>query len=112
MKANIVFKNGVVYTADKARTIAEAVAVVDGKIAYVGNNAGVEAYVGPETEVVDLGGKMLMPSFFEGHAHYTSATSTVVGIDLAGMDKEEEYVAAMKKFIAEHPGLTALRGQG
>ena len=53
-----------------------------------------------------------MPSFFEGHAHYTSATSTVVGIDLAGMDKEEEYVAAMKKFIAEHPGLTALRGQG
>ena len=112
MKANIVFKNGVVYTADKARTIAEAVAVVDGKIAYVGNNAGVEAYVGPETEVVDLGGKMLMPSFFEGHAHYTSAPSTVVGIDLAGMDKEEEYVAAMKKFIAEHPGLTALRGQG
>ena len=31
MKANIVFKNGVVYTADKARTIAEAVAVVDGR---------------------------------------------------------------------------------
>ena len=111
MKANIVFKNGVVYTADKARTIAEAVAVVDGKIAYVGNNAGVEAYVGPETEVVDLGGKMLMPSFFEGHAHYTSATSTVVGIDLAGMDKEEEYVAAMKKFIAEHPDAIVTLGE-
>ena len=112
MNASIVFKNGVVYTADKDRTIAEAVAVVDGKIAYVGDNAGVEAYVGPKTEIVNLGGKMLMPSFFEGHAHYTSATSTVVGIDLAGMDKEEDYVAAMKKFVAEHPGLTALRGQG
>ena len=112
MKASLVFKNGVVYTADAGRTIAEAVAVVDGKIAYVGDNAGVQAYVSAETEVVDLAGKMLLPSFFEGHAHYTKATSTVVGINLAGLDTEADYVAAMKQFLAERPGLQALRGQG
>ena len=65
MKASLVFKNGVVYTADAGRTIAEAVAVVDGKIAYVGDNAGVQAYVSAETEVVDLAGKMLLPSFLK-----------------------------------------------
>lgn len=112
MKANIVFKNGVVYTADAGRTVAEAVAVEGERIAYVGDNAGAEAFIGPETEVVDLQGKMLMPSFFEGHAHYTMATSTVVGINLAGMDTEEAYVAAMKKYVEAHPGLTVLRGQG
>ena len=112
MKASLVFKNGVVYTADAGRTIAEAVAVVDGKIAYVGDNAGVQAYVSAETEVVDLADKMLLPSFFEGHAHYTKATSTVVGINLAGLDTEADYVAAMKQFLAERPGLQALRGQG
>lgn len=112
MKANLVFKNGVVYTADASRTVAEAVAVVDGKIAYVGDNGGAEAYIGAETEVVDLAGKMLLPSFFEGHAHYTKATSTVVGINLAGWDTEADYVAAMKQFLAERPGLQALRGQG
>ena len=108
MKASLVFKNGVVYTADAGRTIAEAVAVVDGKIAYVGDNAGVQAYVSAETEVVDLAGKMLLPSFFEGHAHYTKATSTVVGINLAGLDTEADYVAAMKQFLAERPGLQGL----
>ena len=112
MSANIVFKNGYVYTADKNRTIAQAVAVENGKIAYVGDDAGAEGYIGPDTEVVDLDGHMLMPSFFEGHAHFTMATSTVVGINLAGMDTEEEYVAAMKKYVAEHPDLAALRGQG
>lgn len=112
MKANLVFKNGVIYTADAKRTVAEAVAVVDGKIAYVGDNAGAQSYIGAGTEVVDLAGKMLLPSFFEGHAHYTKATSTVVGINLAGMDTEADYVAAMKKFLQDKPGLHALQGQG
>ena len=112
MQANIVFKNGCIYTADKDRTIAEAAAIADGKIAYVGDAAGVEEYIGPDTEVVDLEGGMLMPSFFEGHAHYTMATSNVAGVDLAGMDTEEDYVAAMKKYLAEHPGIEFMRGQG
>lgn len=112
MKANLIFKNGYVYTADKARTKAEAVAVLDGKIVYVGDDAGVAEYIGEGTEVVDLAGKMLMPSFFEGHTHYTKATSTVVGINLAGMDTEEQYVEAMKKYLAENSGIESLRGQG
>ncbi|MBC8584103.1 amidohydrolase [Youxingia wuxianensis] len=112
MKAELVFKNGCVYTADKNRTMAQAVAIAGGKIVYVGDNAGVEAFIGPDTQVTDLAGKMLMPSFFEGHVHYTKATSTVVGINLAGMDTEEQYVNAMKKFLADNPNITALRGQG
>lgn len=66
MKANLVLKNGVIYTADTARSTAEALAVADGKILYVGDNAGLGAYIAEETEVVDLHGKFVLPSFLKG----------------------------------------------
>ena len=90
MKADLVLKNGVIYKADSARTIAEALAVADGKIIYVGDNNGVNEYITETTEIVDLQGKLVLPSFFEGHTHYTKATATVVGINLAGMNTEAE----------------------
>ena len=101
MKADLVLKNGVIYKADSARTIAEALAVADGKIIYVGDNNGVNEYITETTEIVDLQGKLVLPSFFEGHTHYTKATATVVGINLAGMNTEAEYVEACRNFIAQ-----------
>ena len=112
MKADLVLKNGVIYKADSARTIAEALAVADGKIIYVGDNNGVNEYITETTEIVDLQGKLVLPSFFEGHTHYTKATATVVGINLAGMNTEAEYVEACRNFIAARPGIKLLRGQG
>lgn len=100
MKADLVLKNGVIYKADSARTIAEALAVADGKIIYVGDNNGVNEYITETTEIVDLQGKLVLPSFFEGHTHYTKATATVVGINLAGMNTEAEYVESCRNFIA------------
>jgi predicted amidohydrolase YtcJ len=48
---------------------ARAVAVKDGVISYVGNNGGAKKQIGPDTEVVDLDGKMLMPGLGDGHLH-------------------------------------------
>ena len=67
--ADTVFTHGYVYTVNPGQRTAHAVAVRDGKIQYVGSNRGVRAFVGKKTEVVDLKGKMLMPSFADGHAH-------------------------------------------
>lgn len=112
MKANQIFINGVVYTANKNRDVAEAVAIAGQKIICVGSNAEVLEMKGPETEVIDLQGKMILPSFFEGHAHYTMAASTVVGVNLAGYDTEEDYVKVIKEYLASHPGVDFIRGQG
>ena len=81
MAANKVYKNAYVYTADPNRTIAQAVAIENGRIVFVGDNDGVAAYIDGNTEVVNLDGKMLMPSFFEGHAHFTMGIPAVVGIN-------------------------------
>lgn len=110
--SDTVFMGGAVYTAHKENRHAEAVAVKDGKISYVGTEAGAKALIGPGTEVVDLKGRLLMPAFFEAHCHFSAASTTVVGVNLAGGSTEADYVAACKKYLAQHPGTTFLRGQG
>ncbi len=68
--ADVVLQNGYVYTVDAKDSVAQAVAVRDGRIVYVGTNEGVHAYVNPNrTQVVDLGGRMLMPGLVDGHVH-------------------------------------------
>lgn len=67
--AQIVLRNGFLYTLDRARPVAQALAVTDGKLAYVGSAAGVESFTGPGTEVIDLNGRMVMPGIHDGHIH-------------------------------------------
>ena len=67
--ADRVYRNGVVFTADAQSSIAEAVAIGEGRIVFVGPNDGVKPFIGPSTKVVDLNGKFLMPGLIDGHMH-------------------------------------------
>jgi predicted amidohydrolase YtcJ len=67
--ADYVFENGYIYTVDKNDSVQQAVAVRDGRIVYVGNDAGAKAFVGPKTVSVDLEGRMMMPGLVDGHVH-------------------------------------------
>ena len=74
--ADTIFLGGDIITVNDAQPNAEAVAVLDGKIVSVGMRADIElTYTGPETEIVDLVGRTLMPSFIDAHGHYISALS-------------------------------------
>ena len=76
--ADIVFRGGGVYTVDATRSWAEAVAVRAGRIVYVGTDAGLARWIGPETRSIDLAGKMLLPGFHDAHVHLVGG-----GIELA-----------------------------
>jgi predicted amidohydrolase YtcJ len=67
--ADRIFTNGYVYTVDARRSVAEAVAIQDGLISFVGTTEEAKAYVGHETDVVDLDGQMLLPGFHDSHTH-------------------------------------------
>ncbi len=69
MKADIVIKNGAVFTADVANPTAEAVAISGQKILFVGTNVQAEAYVSNKTHVIDAGGKTVMPGIIDSHFH-------------------------------------------
>ncbi|TPL02705.1 MULTISPECIES: amidohydrolase [unclassified Mesorhizobium] len=67
--ADLVFTNGRIYTLDRKRPWASAVAVKGGRIIVVGEGADVAALMGPATRVVDLKGAMMMPGIVDVHAH-------------------------------------------
>jgi predicted amidohydrolase YtcJ len=68
--ADKIFINGKVITVDAANTVAQALAVKDGKILAVGTTKEISALKGSGTLVVDLQGKTLLPGFIDGHSHF------------------------------------------
>jgi predicted amidohydrolase YtcJ len=67
--ADLAYRNGYVYTVDAKDSVQQALAILNGRIVYVGSNAGVDAYIGKHTHVVDLHDRMLMPGLVDGHMH-------------------------------------------
>lgn len=68
--ADKIFINGKIITVDEKNTIAQAVAVADGKILAVGTTENIQKLKGKKTEVVDLKGKTVTPGFIDGHSHF------------------------------------------
>lgn len=68
-KAELVLTQGRIYTLDKKAPWAEAVAIREGRYQFVGSHEAVQAWIGPDTQVLDLAGKMLMPGINDAHVH-------------------------------------------
>ena len=110
--ADTIFRNGAVYTMDVNRSWATAVAVRGDKIVYVGFDDGVDALKGPETRVIDLGGKMLMPSFQDIHIHPIFAGREALTVDLNELSSIKEYVWAIKTYADANPDKAWILGGG
>jgi predicted amidohydrolase YtcJ len=67
--AEMVVRRATVITVDTNQPRAQAFAVADGKFVFVGDDAAVEQFIGPETRVLDLNGKTVVPGFIDAHAH-------------------------------------------
>ena len=67
--ADTIYSGGPIHTINDAQPTAEAVAVKDGMIIYVGTLAGAMAHHGDTTEVFDLDGRAMLPGFVDSHGH-------------------------------------------
>ncbi len=67
--ADLAYRNGSVYTVDAKDSVQHALAILNGRIVFVGSDAGVDVYIGRRTRVIDLGGRFLMPGLVDGHMH-------------------------------------------
>ena len=67
--ADVVVVNGKVLTVDAASTIAEAVAIRDGRFVAVGTSADIRRLVGATTQVIDAGGRTVIPGLIDSHVH-------------------------------------------
>jgi predicted amidohydrolase YtcJ len=111
--ASLVLRNGFIYTVDGRRTVAEAVAIKDGKFIYVGSNSEVTPYIGKDTEVLDLGQRLVLPGFFDSHCHPAyGAAHELFDIMFTGLNTIEEYKKAIRDFAATHPQAKFIKGRG
>lgn len=108
--ADLVVWGGPIYTADEADPKAEAVAVVRGRIAYVGSRKGAQARVGPKTRVIDLHGAALFPGFTDSHAHLREIGDRELTLNLEGSRSAAEVAQRLKTWMAGHKGPVVGRG--
>lgn len=110
--ADLVLRGAAVYTFDAPRSRAEAVAVSDGRIVWVGNDRDAEAWIGDATEVHDLPGRMVLPAFQDAHVHPLSGGVELGDCDLNPLRSSEEVLAEIARCAAAQPGPGWLRGGG
>ncbi|MGO7093809.1 amidohydrolase family protein, partial [Rhizobium leguminosarum] len=66
---DIVLHNGLITTLDRANPNATAIAVKDGLFMDVGTDRDVMVFAGPDTKIVDLKGKRVLPGLIDNHTH-------------------------------------------
>src|SRR5437879_1948110 len=94
--ADTVFRAGAVYTVDATRSWAEAVAVRAGRIVYVGTDAGLAGWIGPDTRSIDLQGKMLLPGFHDAHVHLVGGGIGLGECELHAATTAEQVLATVR----------------
>ena len=108
--ADTVYTNGKIYTVNTAQPWAEAVAIKDGKFLAVGSTADVETVTGDGTEVVDLGGKFVMPGIVDMHAHpFTGVDMGTGGVSIDAMDPDT-ILETVRQFAAANPDRDVILG--
>ena len=79
--ADVIFLNGTVITVDLQDRVCQGVAVAGNKIVAVGTAQEMKGLAGPETKIIDLQGRSLVPGFIDAHCHagdYGPAKSNIV----------------------------------
>ncbi|NQV42471.1 MAG: amidohydrolase [Candidatus Marinimicrobia bacterium] len=110
--ADLIFKNGQIYTVDPDRRSVQAMALIQGRIVALGSDSSLNAFITEGTEVIDLGGKLVLPGFFDSHAHPVSATKQLYEANLYNLHGITEIQAALKAFRADHPEAKLIKGRG
>lgn len=110
--ADVVFRGGPVYTVDSTRPHATAVAVSGTRIVYVGDDAGVDALIGPKTRVIDLKGRMLLPAFHDSHVHPVTAGLRLDECALDDLTTPAQVADSIAKCARARPADAWFRGHG
>jgi hypothetical protein len=91
--ADLVLRGGHVVTVDDSRPEAEAVAIRGDRILAVGGSADIEQYIGDETEIIELDGRLVVPGFIDSHGHFMSLGLAKLNLDLTQVRDWSEIVA-------------------
>jgi predicted amidohydrolase YtcJ len=100
--ADLVLRGGHIITVDDDWRVAQAVAVRGGRFVAIGDDATIANYVGPNTQVIELGGKTVVPGLIDSHLHQLFHALNGPQVQLLGARS----VADVQKAVAERVART------
>src|SRR5689334_5022820 len=112
MQADIVVTNARILTMDPARPTASAMAVADGRILAVGEDAEILPLAGSLTRRIDAAGRSLLPGFIEAHMHVFGGGAILNDLLLTGAKGEATIRERVRAHAAANPNAKVLYCQG
>ena len=110
--ADHVFVNARLYTVDDEKTWAEAIAIRGDEIVFVGDNAGTEELIGPETVRHDVAGKMMLPGFIDSHMHPIAGGAYATSLSLDTFGSIDDWITAIDEYAEANPDKPLIFGYG
>ncbi|MCM4079790.1 amidohydrolase [Paractinoplanes hotanensis] len=110
--ADLVFVGGHVFAAGDGAQPRSALAVKDGRILAVGGDDEIRELIGGRTDVVELGGRLLLPGFQDAHVHAVMGGVEMGQCDLTGTVDRDEYLRRIRSYADEHPDAEWIVGGG
>src|SRR5262245_32589886 len=110
--ADLVLRAGIVVTVDEGQPRAQALAARGERLIAVGSDAEVQPLIGPQTRVIDLGGRLAVPGFIEGPGHLTSLGEARQELDLTGARDWPEVVERVANRARQVPPGEWIVGSG
>ncbi|MET8742989.1 amidohydrolase [Streptomyces sp. NPDC004728] len=100
--AHLVLRNARIHTVDPELPEAQAMAVVDGRIAWLGSDEDANGWTGPGTQVIDAEGKLVLPGFVDAHNHVRLGSDDAC-VQLAGAATLDEVHARIRAWHTANP---------
>ncbi len=101
--ADLVLLGGKVWTVDRARPQAEALAIRSGRIVAIGTDADVKPLIGPKTRILALAGRRVLPGFYDSHVHMLGSGLRLSEVALKDAADEAEFGKRLRTFDAKLP---------
>jgi predicted amidohydrolase YtcJ len=108
----LLFIGGLILTMDPAGTVATALVVQGGEIVWVGDANAADTWRGPQTQVVDLAGAVLMPGLHDTHVHLAMSGVELLEADLASAETVDALLAEVARHAKAHPEVAWVTGGG
>ena len=101
--ASLVLTNGKIATVDADFSIHEAVAVTGNRIMQVGRDRDIRKYIGPETEVIDLKGRLALPGLIDAHGHLSSLADEITFLNISSCTSYQQIIDKVAERAASSP---------
>jgi predicted amidohydrolase YtcJ len=112
MDVDLILVNGNVYTVNKKQPRAEAIAVRDQRIVFVGLNEDARKFRGDKTRIIDLSGNTVVPGFTDAHCHIFGIGEREMKLNLEGTNTLEDFLARVKERVAQTERGKWITGRG